>query len=133
MKNDSTSITVLMTFVGLYLGITFAIASATVLAIGQLSESSDNKDRYNAIRNLGADNRELNKALFKQIAIAFGFPLLVGVIHSLVGLKEINRLVNLLGAVDVTQSIILVTLFIVVLYGGYFMITYLTSKRLIKK
>lgn len=133
MKNDSNSITVLMTFVGLYLGITFAIASATILAVGQLSESSDNKDRYNAIRNLGADNRDLNRALFKQIAIAFGFPLLVGVVHSLVGLKEINRLVQLLGAIDVTKSIILVTLFIVVLYGGYFMVTYLTSKRLIKK
>lgn len=57
METSSIGIKAIFTFVGLYLGIVFAISSATILAIGQLSESTDNKDRYRVLRQLGADNK----------------------------------------------------------------------------
>jgi putative ABC transport system permease protein len=133
MKNDSIGVKVMMTFIGLYLGITFAISSATVLAIGQLSEAQDNKERYKVLKDLGADNKDINNCLLKQIAIAFGFPLIVGVIHSLVGLKEINKLLDMFGHIDISKNILLISLFIIILYGGYFFVTYLNSKRLIKR
>jgi putative ABC transport system permease protein len=41
MEVSSIGIKAIFTFVGLYLGIVFAISSATILAIGQLSESAD--------------------------------------------------------------------------------------------
>ena len=92
MEASSVGLKAVIIFMGLYLGITFAITSATVLAIGQLSEASDNKNRYKVLRQLGADNKMLNKSLFIQIAIPFIFPLVVALFHSYFGLKEINHL-----------------------------------------
>ena len=132
MEASSLGLKTMVTFLGLYLGITFAISSATVLAIGQLSESSDNKKRYKILKQIGADNSMINKALFTQIAITFAFPLIIALIHSYFGLKEINSLLVSIGNVDLTSNILVTTLFMIIVYGGYFMVTYLCSKNIIK-
>ena len=36
----------MVTFIGLYLGIIFLISSAAILGLKELSESSDNKERF---------------------------------------------------------------------------------------
>ena len=133
MEAASVGITAILTFLGLYLGIIFAISSATVLAIGQLSESSDNKDRYRVLRKLGADNKMVNKALLTQIAVAFILPLIVALFHSFFGLKELNHIIKIMGNIDLTKNIIITTLFIIIIYGGYFLVTYLSSKNIIKE
>src|SRR5574344_1491022 len=132
MENSSIGIKSIMIFVGLYLGITFAISSATILAIGQLSESSDNRERYRVLKQLGASNEMINRSLFTQILIVFIFPLIVALIHAYFGLREINSLLVSFGSIDLTSNIILVTLFMIIIYGGYFMFTYLWSKNIIK-
>ena len=50
-----------ITFMAIYLGIIFLLASAALLALKELSESSDNKERYEMLRKIGAD-----EALIKQ-------------------------------------------------------------------
>lgn len=133
MEASSVGMKAILTFLGLYLGIVFAISSATVLAIGQLSESSDNKERFRVLRQLGADERMIKKALFTQISIAFILPLFVAVIHAIFGLRELNKLVQMLANLDLTGNIILTSLFIIVVYGGYFLATYLVSKNIINE
>lgn len=133
MEASSVGTKAILTFLGLYLGIVFAISSATVLAIGQLSESSDNKERFRVLRQLGSDEKMIRKALFTQIAIAFILPLIVAVVHAIFGLRELNSLVDMVAHIDLTGNIILTTLFIVVVYGGYFVATYLVSKNIINE
>lgn len=133
MSASSLGIKAMTIFLGLYLGITFAISSATVLAIGQLSESSDNKKRYKILNQIGADEKTINKALLTQIAITFIFPLVVALIHSYFALKELNRILIALGSIDLTSNILITTIFMLIVYGGYFLITYLASKNIIKK
>ena len=130
---SSIGLKAMFTFIGLYLGIVFVICSATILAISQLSESSDNKNRYNILRQLGADNKMIKKALYLQIAVAFCFPLIVAIIHSIVGLSELNSLIKLFGSINVSTNIILTSLFIIILYGGYFLLTCICSKNIIKE
>jgi putative ABC transport system permease protein len=43
---------VIVSFVGLYVGIIFAICCVTILAVKQLSETSDTKERYQLLRKL---------------------------------------------------------------------------------
>ncbi len=133
MQNSSVGTKAILTFVGLYLGIIFAISSATVLAIGQLSEASDNKARYKIIKQLGADNKMIKKTLFVQIAIAFILPLMVAIVHAIFGLREFNKIVKLLANINLTSNILLTSLFIIVVYGGYFLATYLVSKNIINE
>lgn len=123
----------MFTFLGLYLGIVFAIASGTVLAIEQLSEAFDNKERYRIINQLGASKKMARHSLFVQIGIMFIFPLTVALIHSFVALKEINYLISSIVNINIADNIIITTLFIVVAYGGYYLATYLASNRIINE
>lgn len=133
MEASSVGVKAILTFIGLYLGIVFAISSATILAIGQLSESSDNKERFKVLKLIGTDDKMVNEALFMQIAIAFILPLIVAIVHAFFGLKELNKIIEMFGHIDLTKNIILTSLFIVVVYGGYFIATYLASKNIIKE
>lgn len=123
----------LFTFIGLYLGIVFALASGTVLAIEQLSESSDNKERYRILGQLGASKVMINRSLLVQIGITFIFPLIVALIHSFVALKEINHIINLMVNINIADNIIITSGFIVIVYGGYYLATYLASNRIINE
>lgn len=123
----------MVTFIGLYLGIIFLISSAAILALKELSESTDNKERFAMLRKIGTDEKMLNKALFYQIAIFFLFPLVIAGIHSIFGIKFCNFLLSTFGNEELLPSIIMTAIFLGFIYGGYFLITYFVSKNIIKE
>ena len=130
---SSTGLSAMVTFIALYLGIIFLIASSAILALKELSESSDNKDRYSILRKIGADEKMINKALFMQIGIFFLIPLLLAAIHSIFGIQFALKILETVDSVgNLTKPIILTSSFIAVIYGGYFVATYLCSKNIIK-
>lgn len=130
---SSIGLGALVTFIGIYLGIIFLISSAAILALKELSESSDNKERFKIIRKIGADEKMINKALFKQIAIFFLFPLILAVIHSIFGIMFCSYILSTFGNEELIFSIIMTSIFIIIIYGGYFLITYSYSKNIIKE
>lgn len=129
----TTGLGALVTFIGLYLGIIFLMASAAVLALKELSEATDNKERYMILKRLGADDKMVNKALFRQVGIFFMFPLLIAIVHSVVGLKFCTYILETFGKGGLLPSIIMTAVFLVVIYGGYFMITYFCSRNIIRE
>lgn len=133
IKENSIGLGAMVTFIGLYLGIIFLISCAAILALKELSESSDNVEKFNMLRKIGVDEEMINKALFRQIGIFFMFPLLVAIIHSIFGIKFCNYLLSAFGAANLVSSIIGVAIFIVAIYGGYFLVTYICSKNIIKE
>lgn len=130
---SSVGLGAMVTFVGLYLGIIFLISSAAILALKELSESTDNKERFNMLRKIGTDEKMINKALFNQIAVFFLFPLLLAIIHSIFGIEFANYILKTMGTESLLSSIILTAVFLVVIYGGYFLVTYYCSKNIIKE
>ena len=130
---SSIGLQAIATFVGFYLGIIFLISSAAILALKQLSESSDNIEKYAALRRLGASNKMLNRALFIQIAIFFIFPLLVGILHSVFGIKFASSIIEIFGSGGLLASIPITASMLILIYGGYFLLTYLSSKRIISE
>ena len=133
IKENSIGLGAMVTFIGLYLGIIFLISCAAILALKELSESSDNVEKFNMLRKIGVDEKMINKALFRQIGIFFMFPLLVAIIHSVFGIKFCNFLLSAFGAANLVSSIIGVAIFIVAIYGGYFLVTYICSKNIINE
>lgn len=121
------------TFIGLYLGIIFLISCAAILALKELSESSDNLEKFKMLRKIGVDEKMINKALFRQIGIFFMFPLLVAIIHSIFGIQFCNFILSAFGNEKMLQSIIITSIFIIAIYGGYFLITYICSKNIIRE
>ena len=133
LYESSIGLGAMITFIGLYLGIIFLIASAAILALKELSESTDNKERFKMLRKIGTDERMLNKALFRQIGIFFLFPLVLAIIHSIFGIKFCLYILQTFGKEELIKSIIMTAGIIVFIYGGYFLITYLCSKNIIKE
>lgn len=130
---SSIGLGAMVTFVGLYMGIIFLMSSAAILALKELSESTDNKEKFNMLRKIGADENMINKALFKQIFIFFMFPLLLAIIHSIFGIRFANFLLQSMGMTSLLSSISFTAIFIVIIYGGYFLVTYYCSKSIIKE
>lgn len=133
IKEATVGLSSIVTFIGLYLGVIFLISSAAILALKELSESSDNKLRFRMLRRLGADEKLINGALFRQILIFFMLPLILAIIHSIFGICFAVKILEVFGTEELVPSIIMTVIFIVVIYGGYFLITYCCSKNIIKE
>lgn len=133
IRDSSVGLGAIVTFIGLYLGIIFLISCAAILALKELSESSDNFIRFEMLRKIGVDEKDLNKALFRQIEIFFMFPLLIAIIHSIFGIKFSNYILKASGVSFDLNSIIMTAVFIVIIYGGYFVVTYFSSKNIIRE
>ena len=124
----------MVVFISIYLGIIFLIASSAILALKQLTESSDNKERYNILRKLGVDEKIINKALFKQIGLFFIFPLILAIIHSIFGIQFVMTLMSVLASSEeLLPSIIATVIVMGAVYGLYFLATYIGSKNIIKE
>ncbi len=131
---SSVGLATIITFVAIYLGIIFLIASAAILALKQLTESTDNKQRYTILRKIGCDEKMINKALFRQIAIFFLLPLALATIHSIFGIKFVMRCMTGLAPKETLITPIIATIVIFgVIYGAYFLATYIGSKNVIKE
>lgn len=132
MKAGSVGIGAIATFVSLYIGLIFLIASAAVLSLKELSESADNIERFAVLRRIGTDERMIDRALFKQVGMFFLFPMLLAVIHSIFGLRASNKILEVFASANLGPSIAITAVIIVFVYGGYFLVTYFTSRRIIK-
>ena len=132
IKEATVGLSAMVTFIGLYLGIIFLISSAAILGLKELSESSDNQKRFLCLRKIGTDEKMINKALFRQIACVFLLPLILAIIHSIFGTIFAIKILEVFGDEQLLPSIIMTAIFIIIIYGGYFLITYYCSKNIIK-
>ncbi len=130
---SSVGVATMVLFIAIYLGIIFLIASSAILALKQLTESSDNKERYMILRKLGVDEKIINKALFKQIGLFFIFPLILAIIHSIFGIQFVMELMSVLASSEELLPSIIATVAVMGgIYGVYFLATYMGSKNIIK-
>ena len=131
--NISTIDTVVLVFVGSYLGIVFIITGAAILSLKLLSESVRNKEKYTVLRKIGVDNRMIKKSVFTQCMIYFGLPLFVAVLHSVFGIQTCTKIMSFYGKSGLLYSILVTALIIVLIYGGYALATYLGSIRILSE
>lgn len=133
IRDASVGIGAIVTFLGLYLGIIFLISCAAILALKELSESSDNAEKFNMLRKIGVDEKMINKTLFRQIGIFFMFPLLLAIIHSIFGIMFCNIILKTMEISFNLKAVIITAILMVFIYGGYFLVTYICSKNIIKE
>lgn len=127
---DTLGSKVLVIFLGLYLGITFLLASAAVLALQQLSQAADNAARYDLLARLGVDRSMADRSVFVQVALAFLLPLALALVHSLVGMTAANDVIAQAGKVDAWAGILAAAGLLTAVYGAYFLATCLGCRRI---
>ena len=75
--NNILVTTLAMRILGIYLGVVLLMISLTVLSLSQLTDSIEHKDRFNILRKLGVEDKEVNKIILKQISIYFIVPIAI--------------------------------------------------------
>ena len=124
-------INALVTFLCCYIGLVFLLVCAALLALKQLTETTDNIYRYNLLQKLGAKRRQINRTLYAQTAVFFAVPLAVAGIYSILlvgkGMEIVEEFMNLHISTNVGITVIL----FLIVYGSYFLATYLSCKRMV--
>lgn len=135
--NNILNMTLAMRILGVYLCIVLLTISFTVLALGQLTDSIEHKDRYKVLRKLGVEENDINKIVLKQISIYFVVPIAIALIG--VGIFIYNyylmykeRIVTFIGFNLFIFSIATGIILTICVYMCYFAGTYYTFKRNIK-
>ncbi|WP_434305401.1 FtsX-like permease family protein [Clostridium botulinum] len=132
--SKSKGITSMMLFIAIYLGLVFLITSMAVLALQQLSEASDSIERYKALKRIGANKKMIDKTIFIQTLAYFSLPVILALIHSMVAIKIINDVTSMIiNTANFRYSILITVLIFVIVYLGYFYITYAGYKNIVKR
>lgn len=118
-------------YVSIYVSSIFLITSAAILALQQLSEASDNINRYRILKKMGFTDKMINRSIFIQTFIYFAAPLLLAIIHWIVAIYVVNSFVLIFGDSNIINAAMVALIFIII-YSGYFYVTYTNYKRIIK-
>ncbi|PEQ40315.1 FtsX-like permease family protein [Bacillus thuringiensis] len=129
---ESKGLKTIVLFIGIYIGIVFLITSMAVLALQQLSEASDSIDRYKSLKRIGSNGAMINKTIFIQTFVYFSLPVILALIHSIVGIYVINNFINAIQPTDITLPALMTGLVFLVVYVGYFYTTYVGYKNIVK-
>ena len=119
-----------VTYIGLYLGLVLLVTSVAILALQQLSEATDNRDRYATLSKIGASDAMMSRAVFTQVGVYFAAPLGLALAYSLVGGAAILEVIRRFGSVDVATEYGMASVILVVVLGGYFITTVLAARRI---
>lgn len=135
--SEILNVSLAMRILGLYLGAVLLMISLTVLALQQLMDSIEHKDRFNILRKLGIEEHQINKIILKQIGIYFTIPIVIGTIAFVVFIYNYYIMYEELIKVFIGSNMFVVNMSIgiflmIMLYVSYFVGTYYTFKRNIR-
>lgn len=104
---------------------------AALLALKQLTETTDNIYRYGLLQKLGAGKKQVNRTLLFQTAIFFAAPLAVASIYSAVLMGKAMEIVEEFMNIHISTNMVFTVVIFLMVYGSYFIATYLSCKRMV--
>lgn len=128
MVAQASGLKMLITYLALYIGFVFLISTAAVLAVQQLSNTADSLPRYRMLSRIGCGPKMIDRSLLIQILVYFLLPLIVAACHATCAIGVISgELFDAMG-VSIAGPVGAAAALVAVVYGGYLLVTYLTSK-----
>ena len=104
---------------------------AALLALKQLTETTDNVYRYGLLQKLGAGRRQIDHTLFVQTVVFFAIPLVVAGVYSAFLIGKAMAVVEEFMNIHIATNIGLTIVLFLLVYGSYFLATYLSCKRIV--
>lgn len=133
MVGQAMGMRVAITYLAVYIGLVLLIATAAVLAIQLLSLTIDSLGRYKTLSKIGCSSRMLGGSLFTQVVIYFCAPLVLATCHSAWTIHLLSdSLLTALG-IDLLPTILLSAGLVLLIYGGYLIVTYLASRATVRQ
>lgn len=132
MYTQAAQMNGMISYLAIYIGFVLVVACAAILSIQQLSNVADGSRSYRVLAQIGCDDRQIRHSVMAQQTVFFLFPLAVGLAHSFVALKVIIELVSVFGDMSIAGTVGLTCAIFLAAYGGYFLVTYLTSAGMVR-
>jgi putative ABC transport system permease protein len=127
------SITALIVYLALYIGFVLVVACAAIMAVQQLSATTDSAGRYRTLHELGCPDQAIFRSVRAQSGVMFAAPLAVALAHSLCALAAVLKLVKTFGYADLGQTAAFAVAIFIVAYGGYFVATYRAEHGMVRQ
>ena len=123
----------MIVFLCTYLGVTFLLICAAVLALKQLTETADGIRRYDLLQKLGASPGQISRTLLKQTAFFFLTPLAVAAIFSAVFMRKAIETVEEFMNIHISTNVGFTAALFLLVYGVYFLAAYLSCRRMVRE
>ena len=122
--SQTKSFYTIMSFLAFYVALIFVMATATLLAIQQLSDSEKYKYRYELLKKLGVDELQINRTIFKQILFYFAIPMVLPVIISIPVILGVGQIFTVAVTMEeIFKNICIMLGMFILVYGIYFIAT----------
>lgn len=122
--SEAKSFYAIISFLAFYVALIFVMATATLLAIQQLSDSEKYKYRYELLKKLGMDELEINRTIFKQLLFYFAIPMLLPFIISIPIILSISKIFTIAVTMEeIIRNIGIIYGMFILVYGIYFIAT----------
>ena len=129
---QSSGMNLMISYLALYIGFVFLIATAAILAIQQLSETSDSLERYKVLAEIGCDRRMIFRSLRRQVLVYFLVPLVLAVCHTVCAVGIISYAVLAQLGVSVIEPAFMTAVLAGIVYGAYLLVAYFASKGIVR-
>lgn len=123
MYEDSIQSNGLLIFIAGFLGLVFLISTGSILYFKQMTEAEQEKQSYATLRQLGFTVKDIMRGIIRKQVFVFGFPLAIGLLHSVFAIKAASFIFMSDITVPTTIAMglyVLIYLIFAVLTVGYY-------------
>lgn len=129
---QASGMNLMISYLALYIGFVFLIATAAVLAIQQLSETSDSLGRYKVLAEIGCDRRMILRSLRIQVVVYFLAPLALALCHVVCAVSVIGNAVFKQVSISMLEPALMTGALVTIVYGAYLLVTYFISRGIVR-
>ena len=122
--SQAKSFYAIISFLAFYIALVFVMATATLLAIQQLSDSEKYKYRYELLKKLGMEESQMNRTIFKQLFFYFATPIILPIIISIPAILSVGSIFTIAVTIEeILRNMLIVFGMLILVYGIYFIAT----------
>lgn len=115
-------------FLGVIFGGVFILAAVLIMYYKQISEGFDDRARFDILRKVGMNDRDIRRAVDSQVLTVFFAPLIAAGVHMIFAFPMLTKLLGLFAMRD-TGFLALVTLVCYAVFAALYIAAYAATSR----
>ena len=115
-------------FLGIIFGAVFILAAVLIMYYKQISEGCDDRARFDILRKVGMNDREIRRAVNSQVLTVFFAPLIAAGVHMAFAFPLLTKMLGLFGMRD-TAFLAAVTLVCYCIFAMIYVLMYGVTSR----
>lgn len=115
-------------FLGIFLGLTFLVATILIIYYKQISEGLQDAQRFSIMRQVGLTEKEIRSSIHSQVLTVFFLPLITAFIHTMFAFPMVRGCLAALGMTNTKLFLTCVAICCGVFALVYLVVYFLTSR-----